>query len=174
MTNILVLYSTVDGQTRRICEAMIAEFSAAEVQLVAIEQATEQQLQWADKVLVGASIRYGKFRPALFQFIQRFNVLLDAKPNGFFCVNAVARKPNKNTPETNSYMQKFLRQSLWQPKQLAVFGGRIDYQQIGLVDRSMIRFIMWMTKGPTDMTQVHEFTDWQRVREFATSFAQEA
>lgn len=172
MTNILLLYSTVDGQTRRICEAMSEVCDDAEVQLFAIEEATEQQLQWADKILVGASIRYGKFRPALFEFIGRYKALLDGKQNGFFCVNAVARKPNKNTPATNSYMQKFLQQSLWQPQQLAVFGGRIAYQQYGFWDRTMIRFIMWITKGPTDIAQVHEFTDWGKVRQFAKAFAE--
>jgi menaquinone-dependent protoporphyrinogen oxidase len=30
----------------------------------------------------------------------------------------------------------------------------------------MIRFIMWMTKGPTDPNAVVEFTDWDKVDEF--------
>ena len=172
MTNILLLYSTVDGQTRRICETMSENFADANVQLHAIEETTEQALQWADKILIGASIRYGKYRPALFAFIGRYKALLDSKANGFFCVNAVARKPNKNTPETNGYMQKFLQQSLWQPQQLAVFGGRIVYKQYGFWDKTMIRFIMWLTKGPTDTEQVHEFTDWEKVRQFAKEFAE--
>ena len=31
----------------------------------------------------------------------------------------------------------------------------------------MIRFIMWMSKGPTDITQTYEFTDWQKVDDFS-------
>jgi menaquinone-dependent protoporphyrinogen oxidase len=30
----------------------------------------------------------------------------------------------------------------------------------------MIRFIMWMTKGPTDPDTNIEFTDWNQVEEF--------
>jgi menaquinone-dependent protoporphyrinogen oxidase len=30
----------------------------------------------------------------------------------------------------------------------------------------MIRFIMWMTHGPTDPTAVVEFTDWEQVEAF--------
>jgi hypothetical protein len=30
----------------------------------------------------------------------------------------------------------------------------------------LIRFIMWMTRGPTDPGAVVEFTDWQRVDAF--------
>ena len=78
----------------------------------------------------------------------------------------VARKPEKNTPETNPYLQKFLKKIAWQPANLAVFAGKIDYPRYGTIDRTMIRFIMWMTKGPTDPTLTVEFTDWDKVDEF--------
>ena len=35
----------------------------------------------------------------------------------------------------------------------------------------MIRFIMWMTKGPTDPKAVVEFTDWSRVEAFGHEIA---
>jgi len=31
----------------------------------------------------------------------------------------------------------------------------------------MIRLIMWITKGPTDISKTFEFTDWDKVEEFA-------
>jgi menaquinone-dependent protoporphyrinogen oxidase len=36
----------------------------------------------------------------------------------------------------------------------------------GFLDRTMIRFIMWMTKGPTDPNTNVEFTDWDQVAKF--------
>jgi len=62
---------------------------------------------------------------------------------------------------------KFLKQIEWKPKKLAVFAGKLDYQKYGLFDRQMIRFIMWLTKGPTDTKSVIEFTDWNKVEKFA-------
>ena len=38
--------------------------------------------------------------------------ILEKKSSAFFSVNVVARKPEKNTPETNPYMQKFLKISM--------------------------------------------------------------
>lgn len=69
-------------------------------------------------------------------------------------------------------MTKFLDLSLWQPQQLAVFAGKIDYPRYGWFDKMMIRFIMRMTKGPTDTSGTYEFTDWDKVDEFARNFAQ--
>jgi menaquinone-dependent protoporphyrinogen oxidase len=119
-----------------------------------------------DKVVIGASIRYGKHQQQVLDFIERNQVELESKPNAFFSVNVVARKPEKNTPETNPYLQKFLKKIAWKPDNLAVFAGKIDYPRYGFVDKHMIRFIMWMTKGPTDLTATIEFTDWNKVDEF--------
>ncbi|MDI5833177.1 protoporphyrinogen oxidase [Shewanella xiamenensis] len=169
----LIIYSTIDGQTLEICRKIktLAEQAGEQVSLVTLEQAEALSLVDFDKVLIGASIRYGKHRPELYQFVNRNHAVLSAKINGFFTVNVVARKPLKNTPETNPYMQKFLKLSLWQPQQLAVFAGKIDYPKYGLFDRTMIRFIMWMTKGPTDLKGSFEFTDWGKVEAFGTHFS---
>jgi menaquinone-dependent protoporphyrinogen oxidase len=92
--------------------------------------------------------------------------MLDSKPNAFFSVNVVARKPEKNQPETNPYLKKFLKQISWQPKKLAVFAGKIDYRRYRFWDRQIIRMIMWITKGPTDPEAVVDFTDWDQVEAF--------
>ena len=78
----------------------------------------------------------------------------------------MARKPEKNTPETNPYMQKFLLK-LMGSKKFAVFAGKIDYPKYNFIDKQMIRFIMWLTKGPTNIKNTYEFTDWNKVDSFA-------
>ena len=59
----------------------------------------------------------------------------------------------------------------WRPKLLEVFAGKLDYPRYGVVDRIVIRFIMWLTGGPTDPATVVEFTDWRRVEAFARRVA---
>ena len=68
-----------------------------------------------DKIVLGASIRYGKHAKEVYEFIRRNESILDSKPNAFFSVNVVARKPGKKTPGTNPYLKKFLKQITWQP-----------------------------------------------------------
>ena len=168
MASILILYSTVDGHTRKICQRLqqVIEQQNHRVTLASVNEAAEVDLKSFDKIVIGASIRYGKHRPEVFDFIDRNGKTLDSKPNAFFTVNVVARKPEKNRPETNPYMKKFREQSSWQPKELAVFAGKIDYQKYRFWDRQIIRFIMWITKGPTDPNTVAEFTNWEEVEAF--------
>ena len=173
MATTLIAYSTVDGHTQSICEriANIVREKGHEVSLQAIDDGPDIDLDAFDKIVIGASIRYGKHRPQVVDLINRNQSVLESKPSAFFSVNVVARKPEKNTPDTNPYLQKFLKQIAWQPKTMAVFAGKIDYPRYTFWDRAAIRFIMWMTKGPTDPTTVVEFTDWDKVDEFASLVA---
>ena len=137
------------------------------VKLVSIDDAPVTDLKPFDKIIIGASIRYGRHRPAVYAFIKNNREALDSKTNAFFSVSIVARKPGKNKPETNPYMKKFLKSTLWHPKDLAVFAGKLDYPRYSFWDRNIIRLIMWMTKGPTQPDTVIEFTDWSEVDTFA-------
>ena len=168
MKNIVIIYSTTDGHTREICSRLqiIIEQDGHQVTLIPIEDASEVELNKFNKIVVGASIRYGKHSKMIYEFISNNQKILDEKPNAFFSVNVVARKPDKNRPETNPYLKKFLSQISWKPKELAVFAGKIDYQKYTIFDRLMIRMIMWITKGPTDPKANIEFTDWNQVNNF--------
>jgi menaquinone-dependent protoporphyrinogen oxidase len=174
MANILILYSTTDGHTLKICRHLqqLIEQSSHRVTLKSVDDEPDLDIAPYDKVVVGARIRYGKHTPQLFHFAKTHREALDARPNAFFTVNVVARKPDKNSPETNPYMRKFLALSVWKPKALAVFAGRINYQRYSFWDRQVIRFIMWLTKGPTDPRTDVEFTDWASVDAFARRVAQ--
>jgi menaquinone-dependent protoporphyrinogen oxidase len=173
MPRILILYSTTDGHTLKICGRLqqVIEQQGSQVTVVPVDHAGRLDLPSFDAIAIGASIRYGKHSKQVTEFIRRNTGLLDSKPNAFFSVNIVARKPEKNQPETNPYLRKFLRQIAWRPKLLAVFAGRLDYPRYGFFDRTMIRLIMLMTHGPTDPTAVIEFTDWQQVEAFGRRMA---
>jgi len=169
MSKIILLYSTTDGHTQEICCYLqqLIEKSGDQVTVVSLADDPAVDLESFDKIVIGASIRYGKHNKMVYRFIETNLSVLTKKPNAFFSVNAVARKAEKAQPDTNPYLLKFLKQIAWQPKELAVFAGKLDYQKCGPLDRFMIRFIMWMTKGPTDPNTNIEFTDWGKVEEFA-------
>ena len=165
MKKILLTYSTVDGHTKTICEKILSYSKTSQVDILPIDSSIN--IKDYDTVVIGASIRYGKHREEIFDFIKENEELLNSKDNAFFSVNVVARKENKNKPETNPYLIKFLNKISWQPKILDVFAGKIDYPKYKFLDKYAIKFIMWITKGPTDTSKVYEFTDWNRVKSFA-------
>ena len=165
MKKSLIIYSTVDGQTKSICENISKYSTNTSVAVLPISG--DINLNEYKIVVIGASIRYGKYRKEVYEFINKNYEFLEAKESAFFSVNVVARKPEKNSPATNPYLIKFLNNVKWKPKKLAVFAGKIEYPKYKLIDKYAIKFIMWITKGPTDTSQSYEFTDWEKVEAFA-------
>ena len=170
--DVLILYSTTDGHTLEICQRLqhVVEKHAQDhdVKLIDLNDVTDTGLEHFDKIVIGASIRYGRHQPQVYQFIKSNSLLLEKIPCGFFTVNVVARKPEKNQPDTNPYLLKFLKQTSWKPDRLAVFAGKIDYQRYSFWDKYIIRFIMWMTHGPTDLNTTIDYTNWDDVDKFAS------
>ena len=168
MKSTLIIFSSTDGQTLKICQRMMKfEKNKIDSQIVSISEAKKIDISQFQRIIIGASIRYGKHKPDLYEFIESNLDEISKKENAFFSVNVVARKPEKNMPETNPYMKKFLLKTPWKPKLLNVFAGKIDYPKYNFIDKHMIRFIMWMTKGPTNIKNTYEFTDWDKVDDFA-------
>lgn len=168
MSRILILYSTTDGHTLKICQRLqkIVAGQGHEVDVIAIDESASSRLDGFDKIVIGASIRYGKHQQPVYDFIDQYAELLASRPGAFFSVNLVARKPGRDQPDSNPYVKKFLRQITWQPQHVAIFAGKLNYPIYNWLDRNIIRLIMRMTKGPTDPATVREFTDWQKVEAF--------
>ena len=165
MDKTLITYSTVDGQTKRISEKLAKLATHSWVDVLPISN--QINLDSYKTIIIGASIRYGKYRNEVFSFVEDNIQTLNIKENAFFSVNVVARKPEKSTPETNPYLIKFLSKIEWKPKNLGVFAGKIEYPKYKFIDKYAIKFIMWLTKGPTDTSKTYEFTDWNKVEDFA-------
>ena len=169
MASILIVYSTTDGHTRKICDELVQaiEQLGERVTVCEIGDPSLPDPAGFDRIVIGASIRYGKHDRAVYDFIERHQDTLQGRPSAFFSVNLVARKPHKRQPDTNPYVRKFLTQITWRPDRVGVFAGKLNYPIYTPLDRLIIRLIMWMTKGPTDPATVAEFTDWDQVRDFA-------
>ncbi len=172
MAGILLLYSSVYGHSRRICERLQAHLSqrGIKVDVAAITEPPADPAAY-DTIVIGASIRHGKHNPAVMDFIQAHLALLQSRPGAFFSVNLVARKPTRNTRESNPYLRRFMAQCPWQPPLQGVFAGELDYARYGPLDRRLMQFVMWLNKGPTDSSSKVEFTDWNAVERFAAQVA---
>ncbi|MBA5809359.1 menaquinone-dependent protoporphyrinogen IX dehydrogenase [Morganella morganii] len=170
----LLLYSGHDGQTKKIITeiALHLRKAGAECDVRSLQDNQSLNLAPYEKVLVGASIRYGHFNRALDKFAKLHAGQLNQMKTAFFGVNLTARKPDKRTPETNVYVRKFLAATPWKPTVCTVFAGALLYPRYGWFDRMMIRLIMKMTKGETDTSKEVEYTDWQQVEVFAAEFVQ--
>lgn len=169
---ILMLHSSGEGQTVKILKFIEQELGEGyQCELANLHETNHVDFSHYDKVVIGASIRYGHFNKKLYKFIENHKSELNREKVAFFSVNLTARKAGKDTPETSVYTKKFLQKSPWRPKLQDVFAGALYYPRYKWFDRTMIRFIMRITGGETDTSKEIEYTNWERVRSFSQQFA---
>ena len=113
-SKLLILYSTVDGHAKHICEYAQEKLNEDKaITIASLDTDSEQDLSDFDEVLLGASVRYGYHRKNVYEFVTKNKDTLSEKKTAFFSLNLTARKPEKATPETNPYIVKFLKKVPW-------------------------------------------------------------
>ena len=163
-SKLLILYSTVDGHTKDICNYIYKKLKGRKkVSIISVEDSANYNLSDFEEIVIGASVRYGYHRKNVYKFIQQNIEKLDKVKTAFFSLNLTARKPEKSTPETNPYVIKFLKKVKWEPTVKEVFAGRLDYPSLDTLNKLAILFIMFITNGPKDTTKTYELTDWEKV-----------
>jgi menaquinone-dependent protoporphyrinogen oxidase len=171
----LILYATTEGHTARIAER-IAQRLRGKGRRVEMHRAdaVPESLEPAgyDGVIVGSSIHYGHHPNFLRALVRRFRAALTAQPSAFFSVSLSAGGPGAKPEAARRYLETFLRQVDWHPAQTATFAGALQYSKYGVFKRLLMRMIVGIAGGDSDMTQDYEYTDWNAVDRFADEFAQ--
>jgi len=163
-SKLLILYSTVDGHTKKICEYINKKLKNKRIiSISSLEDSVKFNLEQFDEIVIGASVRYGYHRKNVYEFISKNKSMLNTKKTVFFSLNLTARKSEKNTADTNPYVYKFLKKINWEPTIKDVFAGRLDYPNLDTLNKLAILFIMVITNGPKDTSKTYELTDWKRV-----------
>ena len=91
MDSTLIIYSTTDGQTLDICKRIAKIINTKSISKIAsFEDAETLNLSNYKKIIIGASIRYGKHKPELYSFIRENLDPLNKIDSAFFSVNVVA------------------------------------------------------------------------------------
>ena len=85
MSSFLIIYSSIDGHTKKICERIINHLNDGNlVKLTSLEEANKINLSNFDKIIIGASIRYGRYSKNLYKFVNSNKNTLDQKQSAFF------------------------------------------------------------------------------------------
>jgi menaquinone-dependent protoporphyrinogen oxidase len=177
MMNIALLYASHDGQTRRIADylAFRMEAEGADVYPCDLGKNVYDRYNRPDPevVVLLAPVRYGFHLKPVDGFIRQHKAFLKQRRFVLVSVNLTARKPDKDLPETNPYLMKWIKRHGLNPDRVAVFAGKLDYARYRWWEKLAIRLIMWMTGGPTDLTACVDYTQWEKVKALATQISEE-
>ena len=138
---------------------------------LAREPPRHDELTKASLIVLVAAVRYGRHLPEADRLLAAYRAIPSPPPLALASVNLSARKPGKSDRVGNPYLRKLIARHRLDPALAVAFAGRLDYARYTWRDRQIIRFIMFLTGGPTDLTASVEYTSWCAVDAFADEIA---
>ncbi len=172
----LIVYFSKYGQTEKIARRIgkVLQSSGCEVEIMEASQACRlSAIDYYEQIVLGSPIYTGKHSKLIAKFVRRFLDQLAARQTAFFSVSASAAGNEKQREDARRCMNQFLQRLQWQPQHQTIFAGSIHYTQYNWVVRMLMKWIAKREGGDTDTSRDYEYTDWNRVDEFAQSLVVE-
>ena len=174
MTKILIAYGTAEGHTARIARSLAEAIrnQGYEAQAVDVERARAGRPEGYDAVIVGASVHMGRHERWVVEYVRQNRDTLERLPSAFFSVSLAARdNTDEAREEVDGYIEKFVQQTGWHPRQIGRFAGALLYTQYGFFKRWIMKKIARDKGSPdTDTSRDYVYTDWNGVKRFAEEF----
>lgn len=175
---ILLIYSTIEGQTRKISDHVAERLSGAghDVDLIdATGVKAAPEADSFDALIVAAPVHIGTFPAPLRRFVKNNAETLMARPGAFISVSLTAASANPDeVAELDEIVEKFSKETGWWPVQEHNAAGALKFTEYDFFRRWMLKRISEKEGGPTDTSRDHEFTDWAALDEFIDGFVKQA
>lgn len=173
MNRIAIVYWTEYGQTAKIAERLKVELGQkCQVDLFNLaKDDAPASTNGYDGVIVGSPVYIGKFNEKVIVWAKENAAALNATRSAFFSVSLnAADKREKARFDDNRLLQEFLAATGMKPQYVASFIGTVWYREYGFFKKILMKKICTEAGGPTDTSQNHELTDWDKVVAFSRAF----
>jgi menaquinone-dependent protoporphyrinogen oxidase len=145
---------------------VLAECHAVEVHPLGVVR----RLDTYDAVVIGSSLRAGRWLGGMTRFLQRFHEDMADKPVALFAIALTARTLEGSRRVLAESLPPLLaRYPELKPFSVQAFGGVLDYNRYSLAVRAIMRAAARREGWPTSGFQ--DYRDWQAIRGWARELA---
>jgi menaquinone-dependent protoporphyrinogen oxidase len=170
---ILVGYATVEGQSRKIAEAIAAEIEAGadRALLFDIGLGGEYALGRPEAAILCAPVHAARYPASFVSFVRQEAPWLKSVPSAFVSVSLLIRSElEEERQEARHFPDGLLAETGWTPGMVHHAAGALRYSEYDFFKRWMMKRMAAQENAPTDISQDHEFTDWAALGRFVREF----
>jgi menaquinone-dependent protoporphyrinogen oxidase len=150
----VITESHVDGNNGKIDETRQEDPVELQVEVMPVNQV--KSVKEYDAVIVGSAVRLARWLPEAVQFVEKNKNDLQHIPIAFFTVCLVILE---DTPDHQAQAHDYSKPlaKFVTPVDEAFFTGKLDYSQLSMPTRTMLRI---MKKPEGDFRDWHKVEDW--------------
>ncbi|MBA8880984.1 flavodoxin domain-containing protein [Phyllobacterium myrsinacearum] len=169
----VVLYSSIEGQTRKIAEA-VASHLQSQQHTVMISDAN--QIGFADPgvgdaIILCAPVHGGHYPAPFVHFVHDWAQVLNDIPTAFISVSlSIASADVDEQQEARSYPGGISEETGWSPSAILNCAGALKYSEYDYFKKWMLKRIAATEGGPIDTSRDYELTNWTEVKSFIDTF----
>jgi menaquinone-dependent protoporphyrinogen oxidase len=170
--NILVVYGTTEGQTRKIAERAAAHLRECGHQAALRDSAalaSDSDLESFHAFIVAASVHQQQHQETIAAFVAAHRKLLNAKPSALISVSLSAAMEDGRT-EAQKYVDHFLSVTDWRPSMTLLLGGALRLTEYDYFQEQIVKFIVLKGGSVAGTGRDREFTDWNALAGFIDRF----
>ena len=170
--NILLVYGTTEGQTRKIAAFLKAELEKTK-HTVTLCDATDNPVspEGYDAILIGASMHIQKYQTSILNYIQNHKKQLNTLHSAFLSVSLTAAADDETSwKELKDITVAFLSDTGWKPGMVEYVAGALRFTEYDFLKKFIMRQIAKKAGRPTDASHDTEYTDWDKLSAFLKAF----
>ena len=160
--NVLIVYGTTEGQTRKIAEWTATRIGERGRQAALLDSAaTAPDLDFAayDAFIIAASVHQEYHQEAITSLVIAHLGVLDTKPSAFISVSLSAALEGARA-EAQKYVDSFVSMTGWRPRMTLLLGGALRFTEYDYFQEQIVKFIVMKRGGAPSTGRDREFTDW--------------
>jgi menaquinone-dependent protoporphyrinogen oxidase len=174
--NVLIVYGTTEGQTRKVATQAAAHIREHGHQVELHDSATlasDLNLGAFQAFIIAASVHQEHHQDTIRNFVFSHRELLNAKPSAFISVSLSAALEDEKA-EAQKYVDRFLSVVGWQPRTTLLLGGALRFTEYDYFQEQIVKFVVMKRSGDPSLESDHEFTDWNALADFIDRFLETA
>lgn len=171
---VLVLYATVEGQTRKIAEHVAKKLEVLG-HLIVLGDVRDPGFAVPgrfDGIVLCAPIHMSRYPAAFVQFVGDWKTEIEAVPNALVSVSlSISSEDAEERTEAEAFPVHLQNKTGYHPGSVHHAAGALKYLEYDFFKRHLIRRIAAKEGGPVDTSQDYELTDWAALDRFVDEFA---
>lgn len=169
--NLLIVFGTTEGQTRKIAERVATDVRGRGHQVELLDSAeftSDLKLGHFDAFVIAGSVHQEHHQEAVTNFVFAHHELLSTKPSALISVSLSAALKGQEA-DAQKYVDRFVSVTGWQPRMTLLLGGALRFTKYDYFQEQFVRFVV-MKSGDPNPLRDYEFTDWSALADFTDRF----
>lgn len=174
---VLVGYVSIEGQSRKIAEAVAAEIEKTgdRAVLFNVTSMAEYALERPTAAIMCAPIHAGRYPAPFVDFVRREKDWLNSVSSAFVSVSLFIHSDlAEEREEALHFPDALMAETGWMPDQVHHAAGALRFTEYDFFKRWMMKRMAEREGAPTDVKHDHEFTDWSALSSFVSDFIAKA